>query len=323
MYVKLNDMEFGKKLESPIVAFTENGNELFIYDFDSAVEEAASVLYELGINRSSILIQKLLTAIEIEDYMEKIREFDPRIEEVEFSQEERKLKISPEEITLPINSKSAGYLGHISIKGPINIEIALQLIASINSITSIIEGSILEKRSYEMLKSSLETLSKAMESRVREADKLKDYKYKLFSTLIDKFDVEREIAELAFYVYDVGLIGVRDYILQKDLSDLTKKEWEEYRNHPKYGYEILKNIQDLPKEVLDATLYHHERLDGSGYPFGLESNEVPYIALLIGFVDEVARKLVEGKEKSELYCQLKGKFPDEFIRKLKEVPIDA
>ncbi|MCD6449184.1 MAG: HD domain-containing protein, partial [Thermotogaceae bacterium] len=139
--------------------------------------------------------------------------------------------------------------------------------------------------------------------------------------LVDQFDLNREIAELSFYVYDVGLIGIRDYILQKNFYELTSEEVEEYKKHPIYGYEILKNIQNLPKEVLDVTLYHHERLDGSGFPHGLKGREVPYIALFIGFIDDIAKKLAMNMSMKDIENEIEKKFPGEFIERLKEVPI--
>ena len=323
VYLKIGEKTFGEKVDNPILSFKYGNDELLISDLEPAVEETANILYELGKNRTSEMIQKLLTASDLKEYMERIKEFDPKISSVEFSGEEREFQITKNEIILPIISKSAGYLGYISIKGNIDMELALQFTASVNSITSIIEGSILAKRSFEMLKSSLETLSKAMESRAKEAEKFKKIKYELFYTLIDQFDIDRKIAELSLYVYDVGLIGVKDYILQKNFSELTTEEIVEYRRHPIYGYEILKNIQDLPKEVLDATLYHHERLDGSGFPQGLKGKDIPYIALFIGFVDEIARRLAENMDINDIEDMIKGKFPSEFTKKLREVPIDA
>jgi len=323
IYLKIGEKRFGKAMNNPAVSFKDENGELLISNLESAVEEAANVLYELGISRTSKMIQSLLMVSDVEEYMEIIKEFDPRISSVEFSEEKRRFQITKDKIILPINSKSSGYLGCVSISGNIDVELALQFIASVDSITSIMEGSILAKRSFEMLKSSLETLSKAMESRVKEAEKFKKIKYKLFDMLIDQFDIDKKAAELSLYVYDVGLIGVKDYILQKDFSKLTNEEVEEYRKHPIYGYEILKNIQDLPKEVLNATLYHHERLDGSGFPYGLKEKDIPYIALFIGFIDEMSRRLSENMDINEIENIAKGKFPDEFVEKLKEVPVNA
>ena len=56
------------------------------------------------------------------------------------------------------------------------------------------------------------------------------------------------------------------------------------RNHPKYGYDILKS-QPLNSHIKKAALMHHERCDGSGYPMGLTMEEIDDYALIIAIAD--------------------------------------
>ena len=62
--------------------------------------------------------------------------------------------------------------------------------------------------------------------------------------------------------------------------DSMGEEYEEIKQHPTVGRTILAPLQ-LPKEALDIVLYHHERLDGHGYPEGLAGDQVPgYVAVV-------------------------------------------
>jgi response regulator RpfG family c-di-GMP phosphodiesterase len=84
-------------------------------------------------------------------------------------------------------------------------------------------------------------------------------------------------------LHDVGKIGVPDAILRKP-DKLTPAEWEEMRRHPEMGYQMLKHIPFL-KPALDIVLYHQERYDGTGYPFGLAGDDIPLGARIFAVVD--------------------------------------
>jgi HD-GYP domain-containing protein (c-di-GMP phosphodiesterase class II) len=74
-------------------------------------------------------------------------------------------------------------------------------------------------------------------------------------------------------------------------KDLTKEEWEMMKTHTAYGSNLIKNYTQLSDAVADIVLYHHERLDGSGYPYGL--SEVPFLAQIAGAADTFAAMLYE------------------------------
>ncbi len=84
-------------------------------------------------------------------------------------------------------------------------------------------------------------------------------------------------------LHDIGKIGVPDSILNKP-SRLSDEEFVQIKKHPVIGGEILKNIRMIPG-VADGALYHHERYDGKGYPFGLAGEEIPYCARIIAIAD--------------------------------------
>lgn len=90
---------------------------------------------------------------------------------------------------------------------------------------------------------------------------------------------------LASLLHDIGKISVPSEILSKP-SRLNNPEYELIKFHPTVGYEILKDI-DFPWPIAEAVLYHHERLDGSGYPNGLKNGEIPIEARVIAVADVV------------------------------------
>ncbi|MCI0566817.1 MAG: response regulator [Acidobacteria bacterium] len=84
-------------------------------------------------------------------------------------------------------------------------------------------------------------------------------------------------------LHDVGKIGIPDAVLRKP-GKLTPEEWEEMRRHPEIGYRILSGIKFL-EPSLPIVIAHQERFDGSGYPRGLQREEIPLGARIFAVVD--------------------------------------
>lgn len=84
-------------------------------------------------------------------------------------------------------------------------------------------------------------------------------------------------------LHDIGKMGVPDTILQKP-GKLTDEEWALMRQHPLHAGKWLKPIVFLTP-ALDIPLYHHERWDGTGYPFGLAGRDIPLAARIFAIVD--------------------------------------
>lgn len=84
-------------------------------------------------------------------------------------------------------------------------------------------------------------------------------------------------------LHDIGKISIPDQILHKN-SRLTDEEFHKIQEHAQNGYEILKDIQLVPDIAIGAG-YHHEHLDGSGYPKGLKGDEIPMTAQIIAVAD--------------------------------------
>ncbi len=84
-------------------------------------------------------------------------------------------------------------------------------------------------------------------------------------------------------LHDIGKMGIPDRILLKP-GPLTDEEWEVMRRHPKYAYDLLWPIAYL-RPALDIPYAHHEKWDGSGYPRGLQGDEIPLAARMFAIAD--------------------------------------
>ena len=90
-------------------------------------------------------------------------------------------------------------------------------------------------------------------------------------------------AYISGYVHDIGKVGIPDYILNKIIS-LTKEEFEIIKNHTIIGGEIMR-AHPLAPVVRDTVIHHHERIDGQGYPDGLEGKQIDYITKIVAIAD--------------------------------------
>lgn len=84
-------------------------------------------------------------------------------------------------------------------------------------------------------------------------------------------------------LHDIGKIGIEDDILNKE-GKLTAEEYEKIKEHPVIGYEIIKQA-GVFEELLPAIRWHHERIDGMGYPDGLKGEEIPLMARILAVSD--------------------------------------
>ena len=91
-------------------------------------------------------------------------------------------------------------------------------------------------------------------------------------------------ATICGYLHDIGKLFIQPEILNKPGS-LTDEEYEVIKTHTTLGYEMcMKDIKLRP--YADGPLYHHEALNGTGYPQGLTKDEIPYVAQIIRVADE-------------------------------------
>ena len=108
-------------------------------------------------------------------------------------------------------------------------------------------------------------------------------------------------------LHDIGKILITDSILNKP-GKLTKDEYEIIKKHPVFGYDFIKDNDELSELTKEIVLYHHERIDGSGYPSGVKLNTMKngkYINI-VAFLDVFDAMTNDRiyKEKMPIYMAL-------------------
>ena len=94
---------------------------------------------------------------------------------------------------------------------------------------------------------------------------------------------EMEALHAAALLHDIGKLAVPEHIISKP-GRLTPEEFEKMKIHPVVGAEILERVR-FPYPVVPIVRAHHEKWDGSGYPFGLKGEEIPVGARILSSVD--------------------------------------
>lgn len=95
---------------------------------------------------------------------------------------------------------------------------------------------------------------------------------------------EVERIKLGALLHDIGKIGIPEQVLRKP-TKLTNEEWEIMKQHPAIGADkVLKPNKSL-HDLIPIVKYHHEHIDGSGYPYGLKGDEIPLNARIVAVAD--------------------------------------
>ena len=154
------------------------------------------------------------------------------------------------------------------------------------------------------------------------------------SQLVSKYSVlfarELGIEDRSFLIdlergallHDIGKIGVPEFVLRKE-GALTGGEREVVREHPLLGFEMIKGF-DFLADAAHVILYHHERYDGTGYPFGLKGEEIPMGARIFALADTLDaitsdRPYRKGKNFDDALMEIKKGKDTQFDPLLTEV----
>ena len=103
------------------------------------------------------------------------------------------------------------------------------------------------------------------------------------ATVLELPEHEAEALHLAGLLHDLGKVGVPDAVLRKATA-LDNEDWVAIREHPDKGAEVLSHLVAY-QEVADIVRYHHERLDGSGYPTGMHGESIPALSRILAVAD--------------------------------------
>lgn len=143
---------------------------------------------------------------------------------------------------------------------------------------------------------------------------------------LDLKESELERLRLAAVLHDIGKIGIEDSILRKR-DKLNPDEYEMVKKHPVWGAEIMGHIKQL-KDVIPGMRYHHERMDGNGYPDHLRDNEIPIIAKIISVADTfdaitTERPYQESLSVNVAFKELRGSAGTQFDSRVVEAFLKA
>jgi HD-GYP domain-containing protein (c-di-GMP phosphodiesterase class II) len=109
----------------------------------------------------------------------------------------------------------------------------------------------------------------------------------LYSQAIAKYlplePLERKWLKITSVLHDIGKIGIEDYILKKP-ERLNPEEFEMIKRHSEIGAKIVEHIRQL-KQIIPGVKYHHEQVNGRGYPDGLTGKDIPALARIVAVAD--------------------------------------
>lgn len=134
-----------------------------------------------------------------------------------------------------------------------------------------------------------ESLGRAVDARDKRLFQHSELVAELSSLLAQAHGLTQKQAamvHMAGHLHDIGKIGIPDEILLKP-GPLSPDQWELMRQHPRLGAEILRPVRVFGGSpgVCEMVLAHHERFNGSGYPYGLAGRDIPLGARIIAVAD--------------------------------------
>jgi HD-GYP domain-containing protein (c-di-GMP phosphodiesterase class II) len=151
---------------------------------------------------------------------------------------------------------------------------------------SALRRATLHEQLEESFVQTVLALAKAMDARDTYTQDHSQRMAAITEALCRKLDMDEEQIQAihsAAALHDIGKIGVPDEILRKP-GPLTSQEWDSMKRHPKIGADIVAPVIKLV-HVAPIIIAHHEKFDGSGYPYGLKGDQIPLGARILAVVD--------------------------------------
>jgi HD-GYP domain-containing protein (c-di-GMP phosphodiesterase class II) len=111
---------------------------------------------------------------------------------------------------------------------------------------------------------------------------------------------EREVKVIQYVaaIHDIGMTKISDDILNKTF-DLSPEELKEIQSHTQRGAELIRPLEFM-EAVSNIILYHHERVDGLGYPMGLKGDQIPTGSRILAIIDAFQSMTSEKPYRPEL-----------------------
>lgn len=141
---------------------------------------------------------------------------------------------------------------------------------------------IIQKNNYEVIKMLVKLIEMKDPYTKGHSERVTEYSVG-FAKFINLSNEDISTMRFAATLHDIGKIGIPEEILNKK-TRLTHEEFEKIKEHTVVGYEALKDLDFLHKEV-DIILHHHERIDGKGYPHNLKREETGKLTKMLSICD--------------------------------------
>ncbi|MDP4181613.1 MAG: HD domain-containing response regulator [Bacillota bacterium] len=161
--------------------------------------------------------------------------------------------------------------------------------AFLHSLLSIKNNEL--NKTYEIIKTryeeTIDTLRLAVDAKDEytrgHSDRVAKYSVQIGKCFSQLKENDLALLNVGGTFHDIGKIGTADDILLSDrkLNDL---EYQEIKKHPLNGAKILSALS-MFNEIVPLVMYHHERIDGKGYPNGLKGDEIPFLARILSVAD--------------------------------------
>ena len=106
---------------------------------------------------------------------------------------------------------------------------------------------------------------------------------KKFATYLQLKEKDKKDLLLGAYLHDIGKLEISKELLTKR-DKLSDSEFNILRQHPTLGVDLVSDIKEFG-DVIPIIKHHHEKFDGTGYPFKLKGDEIPYLARVLTIID--------------------------------------
>ena len=191
-------------------------------------------------------------------------------------------------VPVKVKKKIIGVLEAINKKGKRGFDKEdLSLLTSLaDQVAIALDNSRLYQELEEMFFQTADSLADAIEQRDPYTGG-HTQRVTLYSQAIAKYlqlkPLERKWLKITSVLHDIGKIGIEYHILKKP-TRLSPKEFDLIKHHSDIGAKIIGHIRQL-KEIVPGVRYHHEQINGKGYPDGLRGKDIPILAKIVAVAD--------------------------------------
>lgn len=189
--------------------------------------------------------------------------------------------LTPAEASQQVASRLAGLMGGFFNDANIGEEDSKLMLENLKNLVTELPDASGEKK--DLVKAVGHLVSQQM-SHLTHAQNVAAYSC-LFGLALGQ--TEPETLRIGGLLHDLGLSDLPNELIGLDLEEMTEEQAGKYKLHPGGGKISIENKKlAVPAAVLDMVLLHHERPDGSGYPYGKKSADIPLVAKICAFADE-------------------------------------